>query len=62
MHIIASGNQQEGNSDNSLIIVLAANSEYLSNFHDLTGIVQRDEIINQESGYLVVYIEHCWRD
>ncbi len=32
--------QQEGNSDNSLIIVLAANREYLSNFHDLTGIVQ----------------------
>ncbi len=62
MHIIASGNQQEGNSDNSLIIVLAANREYLSNFHNLTGIVQRDEIINQESGYLVVYIGRCWRD
>jgi hypothetical protein len=38
------------------------NWEFLFKFHYLTWIVHRDELVNLERGYLVMYVGRWWRN
>ncbi len=38
------------------------NWEYFFKFHYLTWIVRRDELVNLERGYLVIYVGRRWRN